>query len=335
MKFKHFIGIDISKDTIDLALLTEQGELVDNKWNNNVSELLKQFKSFFKHYQLDKENTLLCAEHTGQYGNKLVEVALGLELNLWMESPYSILHSQGMVRGKNDKVDAIRIAEYAKRFEDKAQIVEPCSETVKELKLLITERSLMVQDLAKYKGQIEQEKGFIDKEYFKMKLRRLRNVMSTYQKMISQIEARIDTIITDDPHIKKNYDNILSVEGVGKQTAIATIAATHNFKKFDNPRKFACHIGCAPFRYESGTSKTSRNRVSQKANKSLKKVYHMAALSTLRTSGELREYYERKVEEGKNKMSVINAIRSKLIHRIFAVVIENRKYEKNYTHSLV
>ena len=124
-------------------------------------------------------------------------------------------------------------------------------------------------------------------------------------------------------------------EGIGKQTAIATIVATNNFNKFDNPRKFACHIGCAPFRYQSGTSLNSRNKVSQRANKNLKKTYHMAAISTLRTTGELRQYYDRKVEEGKHKMSVINAIRSKLIHRVFAVIKEDRKYEKIYTHSLV
>ncbi|WPO36742.1 transposase [Flammeovirgaceae bacterium SG7u.111] len=78
----------------------------------------------------------------------------------------------------------------------------------------------------------------------------------------------------------------------------------------------------------------SRNKVSQKANKGLKKIFHMAALSTLRTDGELRKYYDRKVEEGKHKMSVINAIRSKLVHRIFAVINQNRKYEKIYTHPL-
>ena len=60
----------------------------------------------------------------------------------------------------------------------------------------------------------------------------------------------------------------------------------------------------------------------------------MAALSTLRTKGELRQYFDRKVDEGKNKMSVINAIRGKLIHRIFAEVKENRPYEKIYQNSL-
>ena len=55
----------------------------------------------------------------------------------------------------------------------------------------------------------------------------------------------------------------------------------------------------------------------------------MAALSVIRMQSELRDYYERKVAEGKNKMSVINAIRAKLIARMFAVISKNKVYQKN------
>ena len=92
--------------------------------------------------------------------------------------------------------------------------------------------------------------------------------------------------------------NMMSIIGIGRNTALATIIATGNFTRFDNPRKFACHAGCAPFRYESGTSINSKNKVSNRANKNLKRIFHMAALSTLRTKGEFRQYFDRKVEGG-------------------------------------
>lgn len=44
----------------------------------------------------------------------------------------------------------------------------------------------------------------------------------------------------------------------------------------------------------------------------------------------MKAYFERKVLEGKNKMSIINAVRNKLVHRVFAVVRDNRMYEDNY-----
>ena len=61
----------------------------------------------------------------------------------------------------------------------------------------------------------------------------------------------------------------------------------------------------------------------------------MSALAAIVYNEELKNYYERKVKEGKNKMSIINAVRNKLIHRIFACVKQNREYQKNYSYSLV
>ncbi|MEK6479751.1 hypothetical protein WJR50_19565 [Catalinimonas sp. 4WD22] len=60
----------------------------------------------------------------------------------------------------------------------------------------------------------------------------------------------------------------------------------------------------------------------------------MSALSAINHCEELRDYYQRKVAQGKNKMSVINAVRNKLGLRIFATVRNNRKYDKNYKYSL-
>jgi poly(3-hydroxyalkanoate) synthetase len=68
------------------------------------------------------------------------------------------------------------------------------------------------------------------------------------------------------------------------------------------------------------------------ANKNIKTLLHMAALVAIQMKGEMREYYNRKVSEGKNKMSVLNAIRNNLILRIFACVNQNREYEKNYCY---
>ena len=76
--------------------------------------------------------------------------------------------------------------------------------------------------------------------------------------------------------------------------------------------------------------------MSNRADKSIKSLLHMAALVVTRKKkeGELREYYLRKVAEGKNKMTVINAVRAKLVYRMFAVIRDNKFYEKNYVHQL-
>ncbi|WP_034965284.1 transposase, partial [Chryseobacterium sp. FH1] len=89
------------------------------------------------------------------------------------------------------------------------------------------------------------------------------------------------------------------------------------------------------FDHQSGSSIRFRPRVSMFSDRSLKSVLHLASMSVIRSENDLRSYYLRKVSEGKNKMLVLNNIRNKIIHRIFAVVNSGRNYEKNYQNNLV
>lgn len=80
--------------------------------------------------------------------------------------------------------------------------------------------------------------------------------------------------------------------------------------------------------------------MSQHARKRLKSLFHLGAMSAIRVKGELRVYYLPvrrcgKVAEGKNKMLILNAVRNKLIHRMYAVVKRGEKYDKFYPLSIV
>ena len=112
------------------------------------------------------------------------------------------------------------------------------------------------------------------------------------------------------------------------------IVLTNEFKGFSSAKKFACYSGIAPFEHTSGKSIKGKSRVSHLANKNIKALFHLAAISSIRFTGELRTFYMRKVNQGKNKMLVLNAIRNKLIHRIFAVVRDGVPYQKDYVHPL-
>ncbi|WP_375563370.1 transposase [Bernardetia sp. OM2101] len=119
-----------------------------------------------------------------------------------------------------------------------------------------------------------------------------------------------------------------SVVGVGKVTAIQLLVATDGFTKFDTAKQLASYCGVVPFENSSGKFK-GKSRVSKMANKVLKTALHMCALAAIRAEGELSAYYLRKIEEGKNKMSVINALRNKIIQRIFACVKNKTLYDRN------
>ena len=117
---------------------------------------------------------------------------------------------------------------------------------------------------------------------------------------------------------------------MGNITAIKCILETDNFTKFDNPRKFNCHCGLAPFKYQSGSSIRGKTKTSPLCDKSLKSILFKAACSAIQHDPQLKNYYLRKIEEGKHKLSVINAVASKIVLRIFAVSKRDQNYVKIY-----
>ena len=96
---------------------------------------------------------------------------------------------------------------------------------------------------------------------------------------------------------------------------VGEVLACAEFTLFGHGRELCCFAGLAPFTYTSGTSIRSKRRVSGRADHELKALLHMCAMvAAIRIkSGHFSEYYRRKVNEGKNKMSVLNAVRAKLI----------------------
>ena len=111
-------------------------------------------------------------------------------------------------------------------------------------------------------------------------------------------------------------------------TAINLIVHTNEFKILLDARKLSCYCGIAPFEHTSGKSIRGKTRVHSMANKKLKTNLHMASLSGVKVDPELKKYYERKVAEGKSKMSVLNAVKNKIVARVIAVVKRGTPYEK-------
>jgi len=129
----------------------------------------------------------------------------------------------------------------------------------------------------------------------------------------------LDFIATDQD-LNKQYTLCTSIPGVGMQLATYMLIVTHGFSRFANSRKLATYAGVAPFPYQSGTSIRGKNKTSPLGDKSLKTLLHMGALSAVRNDNQIKMYYERKKAEGKNAMSVLNAVKNKLLARVMATV---------------
>ncbi len=328
MQFRNFIGIDLSKINIDLHLIEiEKKSSYLGKCKNENKAISLYLKKLFKSNKLSIEDTLICAEHTGIYSKHLEDVCIKLGYKLWMENPRKIKYSVGMSRGKSDPVDSFRIAEYAKRYNDKVVVFETKREIYQELETLTNARETILQFKNQISVQIKECEKFSTLQA-DILMEAYREPLEATSQKLKQLNKQIDAKIKECANIEKSISLITSIPGVGRETALALVLSTSNFELFDSPEQMACYAGVAPFVHESGSSVKGRSRVSHSANKNIKRLLHMAALSAMRFNEDLKTYYIRKVKEGKNKMSVLNALRNKLLHRIFALIKRGTPYIK-------
>jgi transposase len=328
VSYDFFIGIDISKKSFDVTLRNKnlKNPICANFSNNNkgFNKLLKWLGAI---RDFSIQTSLFCMEHTGIYTRNIVLFLKQLDAHVWLESSLQIKKSLGLNRGKNDKIDSMRIAEYAKRFHDKARLVTYTQINLFKLKDLLTARERLNKSLKIIKVAIKELKK-VDKEQGLFIESCQKQAITGLKESIKKLEGQMFETIKMNKKMKDMYDLATSIPGVGKILAIKLMVYTHLFTRFDNTRQLACYCGVAPFEHKSGTSVKGKTRVSKFANMNLKSTLHMAALSAIQHNPEIKAYYNRKVELGKSKMCVINAVRNKLLNRIVAVINRSTPYVK-------
>lgn len=316
MEFKWFIGVDISKLFFDAAIYDkgESKRFQHSKFDNNPSGFRNFTKWLVKH-GICLSNALICMEHTGVYG---IGIACYLEKNAiyCIVNPLQIKRSMGLNRGKNDKVDAQGIARFCYLHRDELKPSKLPSKSLQSLRLLLSERTRIVKAKQIEKAvlsELSQSMSITSKERTQERLKRLTNDEEAVEKELLEI-------IESNDEIKKNYKLSTSVIGVGLVNAVLMIVYSNNFEGISNARSFACYSGIAPFEHTSGTSIRGKTRVSHLANKQIKTQLTNAARSAVMYDPEIRKYYKRKKEEGKEHGVIMNAIKFKLVSRVYATV---------------
>jgi transposase len=329
MTYQYFLGIDTSKKTLDYCLCHNGKKLQSSQVSNDKAGLQVLGKSL-QNLDIPKSELLLCVEHTGIYNYNLLEWANQGDYQLWLENPTAIKRSLGMQRGKNDQIDAYRISQYAARFTDKARLWQPARQIIEQLKGLLRLRERLLGTKIQLQTPLKESGLFLAANKQKEISDLCAGSIEALKQDIAQLEKQIQALIDSDQNLKENYQRVSSVVGVGTVTALELIVVSNEFKGINSAKSCACYCGVAPFDHRSGSSIRGRTRVSFLANKRLKTLLHMGAMAAIRTSGELKEYYERKVSEGKSKMSVLNALRNKLLGRVYACARDGRSYSLSY-----
>lgn len=331
MKKTYFVGIDISKDHIDCALsnIETPRSFKDKKLSNDLRGFEEMEKWLVKN-NVDLNQSLFCMEHTGTYGLLLFAWLSHKKVDYCVEPGLRIKRSLGMTRGKDDKIDARRIADYACTYNQRLKLFTFPSEHLVKIKQLLTYRDQLVRVITSFKNSIKSHKKYEEIIGTNDVTEEITEQIKVLDQKVSKAEKSILALINSDLELKRNFKLATSVKGIGLVIGAFLLVTTNNFSSFEDGRKYACYSGVAPFENSSGTSIRGKTTTSHLANKRIKTLLINGANSAATWDPEIKNYFKRRSEEGKDHKVIINAICCKLINRVFAVIKRQSPYVITY-----
>jgi transposase len=325
MVFENAIGIDVSRDSLDANdYQTGSTEKVENA-QRGFKQLLKWSEKL--------NQVIYCFEHTGMYSMPLAIFLAEANQPFMIVSGLEIKRSLGLTRGKSDTIDARHLARYAYLRREEITPTTLPSEMIRKLKSLLNLRAKMVRQKAGYQATVREFKKFVGLPDKDILIESQKKLMEELNKQIKKIESEIERIIKADKELNRLFKLITSVKGVGLIIGASFLVYTNCFLAFDTWRKFASYSGIAPFEHQSGTSIKAPRRVHHFANKKLKTLLSNAATTSIQFNPEMKLYYQRRLKEGKSKMSTINIIRNKIVARVFASVKRGTPYVQTLAYA--
>lgn len=321
---EFFIGIDVSKQTLDVAIRGTRNHIRIA----NGSEGFKNLQHWLKSLEIELSQCWFVFEYTGGYEYRLVQFCVSKNITFTREPGLQIKKSLGIQRGKNDKVDSQRIAEYGYEKREKIQPETPRSASILKIRLLLAQRDGFVHDRVANENRRNELLAMMDFKANDPLIKHYNQAVNFAQKMVDKTEEELNNIVVKDQELSTTFKLLTSIPGIGPVNAWMTIAYTENFKRFSDARKYGSYCGVVPFDYRSGTSIKKKSRVNHLANKEIKAKLDQAARSSINHDPEMNAYYQRRIALGKHHNAVKNEVKFKLILRMFAVVNNQTTFVK-------
>ncbi len=327
MKKKSFIGIDISKNVIDASIFCEGGNVKSfpHAVFDNSRKGFKELCAWLKTCHVVLSQALFGMEFTGCYSMELEKFLTAKKYQFCMLGTHIVKHHPIGPRDKSDKIDSAKIADFLYRY-DGTECTKPYklpSDTLMKLRKLVRKRKFLVEQRTSFMNAMQtfdkKEDAAIYSKY-----------IHAFDMDIKKIEHEEEELIAKDGDLLETYKNLLTIPGIGLVNAINAIVITRNFTAFGTARQYASYVGVAPHQHTSGTSVRWRARPSARCDGQAKADLSMAALRAVETDMELSTFYNRKLG-GKNdpgtKRKALNAVKFKLILRIFAIGKQKRAWK--------
>jgi transposase len=311
-----YLGIDISKKTFDVALLSADNNPKHRKFDN-TPEGFTALDAWLKGQLASDLHT--CMEATGHYGNALARhlYAAGHKVSVVNPAGPNAFARAQLSRTKTDKADAIRIAQFCRAHQP--HLWTPPTEEVATLQGLVRRLEALGQMRQMESQRLEGASAPVRSS--------IEAVLTLLEEQMVLLEKQIREHIDQNPDLKRENELLESIPGVGSKTAAMFLCELGNWSRFGSARAAAAYVGVVPRLRESGTSVRGRSSLCKLGNARLRKALYFPAMVALRFNPVLKAMGERLAAAGKSKMAILGACMRRLVHLAYGVLKSGKPFD--------
>jgi transposase len=317
------LGIDVSKASVDVHLLKGRGK--HRKFSNTVDGFEKLSAWLCSN---DVEIVHACMEATGRYGRQLAKFLHQAGHKVSIVNPsriWGFRKSETLGRNKTDKIDAALIARYCAAMQPDSW--HPAPEEIEQL-----------QDLVRYGARIQEmivaEKNRLNSGDLSVQAgAAIERHLQFLEQNAQEVRADIKKLISDHPALKEKVQLLLSIPGIGRDTAAIILAEVLGAGDFKNQRSLACYAGLSPRHHTSGSSVHAPSRLSKVGNSNLRRALYFPALCIWRDRSVFREFISNLEKRGKHRMAILGALMRKLLGLAFVILKSAQPFDPKYLRS--
>ena len=317
---RNYVGVDVSKKTLDISIPQENGTYLHKKISNDAAG----FKSILKSLPID---FCVVMEATSSYYMPFAYYLNAHQIAVSIVNPLSVNHfcKLRLTRVKTDKKDASMLAQYGKS--ETPKLWKPKAAHLLELQQLQAILDNLTKQKMSCNNQLEAftASGQMSKDVDKF----IKKQVVNFEKCIKEIETKM--IAITEKHHKELFKNLQTIPGIGKRTAMLLIVITDGFEKFENSKELVSYIGLCPRLYESGTSIKGRSRICKMGMSKIRQLLYLCSMKAMSVNKQCKEMYERLKQNGKNGKLAIVALANKLVRQAFAIATKNIAYNADFS----
>jgi transposase len=319
-----FLGIDVSKNTLDVALLGVTPKPRHKLFSNDAQGHANLLAWLTEH---GAQTVHACLEATGTWATDaaLTLHAAGHRVSLVNPAQIHAFGRSGLKRTKTDKADALLIARFCQMHQPPAWT--PLSPQLQQLQGLIRRLEHLEEMLTMEKNRLSS--GGVGGAVEQSITEHIAYLEEQMEKTRRQIKEHID----HDPDLRNNAKLLESIPGIGAATAALLLAELRDMTQFTSARQVAAFAGVVPRLRESGTSVRGRAQLSKVGSSRLRKSLYYPAITALRFNPLIKAFGLRLSAQGKSKMLIIGAAMRKLLHLAYGVLKSQRPFDPAFCDS--